>query len=260
MQRSRVDEGRAVAGVANRPRRCPFQCEHDERLVAEATSAVDDALERRIHRLDDAEAHGMVAVGGDAVDVYQQEPAEPLRLRQPLPAQRLHPTEEDIADARPVLNPQPIELLAEDVGFEEPAIGGEQLLQLHASSPESSPNGGRSAAVEPIGATRDEHAVDMSLANQVLSNNDWATASAIVQNNDDLTSAVILNLTGPFASFQDEVTAYLKGFGVWGSRSQGRMGGRRLHADAGQFEGRIWPKVKDFDERVPHEPNQAFRP
>jgi hypothetical protein len=76
-------------------------------------------LDRRIHRFDHPEAHGMLTVGGDPVEVCQQELAEPLHLGQPLSPQGFHPTEEEIEDARasPV-GPEPIELLAEHVGFE----------------------------------------------------------------------------------------------------------------------------------------------
>ena len=77
---------------------CPLDFEEQHDLVAHATSAAQHRLDRRVQGLDDAEAHGVVAVGLDAVDVLDQEGAELLHLRQSLPAQRLGPAVEKALD------------------------------------------------------------------------------------------------------------------------------------------------------------------
>ena len=57
--------------------------------------------------------------------------------------------------------------------------------------------------------------IDAKLANIAVSNGDWSTANDIVNRNPDLEYGIVPVLTGSFASFQDEVTSYLKGLGVW---------------------------------------------
>src|SRR5690242_17901163 len=47
------------------------------------------AFDGRVDRLDDAEAHVMIAIGGDAVDVLQEEVSESFDLGQALPPKRL---------------------------------------------------------------------------------------------------------------------------------------------------------------------------
>ena len=103
MQRLRVDEGRIVAGIADGPGGRPLQFQHEERLVAHPAGATQHALDGRVDRFHDPEADAMVAVGGDAVDMHEEEVAEALHLGQALPAQRLHPAEEEVQHARPGL-------------------------------------------------------------------------------------------------------------------------------------------------------------
>lgn len=62
--------------------------------MAHATCPAKDRFDGRVQRLDDAEPHGMIAVGGDAVEVIHQRVAELLHLRQPLPTQGLQPAPE----------------------------------------------------------------------------------------------------------------------------------------------------------------------
>jgi hypothetical protein len=73
----------------------------------------------------------MIAVGGDPFDVAEEEVAQPVHLGQALPAQGLNPAEQEVQDARSgLVHPEPIELLAQDIRFEEPPIGREERLQL----------------------------------------------------------------------------------------------------------------------------------
>src|SRR5215472_12836757 len=75
----------------------------------------------------------MIAKGGDAVDVFEQEVPESLHLGQPLPAQRLEPSHQEAEDAGPSLvRPEPIELLAQHIGLEQPPVRDEQRLELRA--------------------------------------------------------------------------------------------------------------------------------
>jgi hypothetical protein len=51
-------------------------------------------LDRRVDRFDDAQARVMIAVRGDAFDVFHQEVTEQLHLEQALPTQGLEPSQE----------------------------------------------------------------------------------------------------------------------------------------------------------------------
>jgi hypothetical protein len=53
------------------------------------------------------------------------------RALKPLPAERLEPAKQEVQHAGPrFVHPQPIELFAEHVGFEQESLHGEQRLQL----------------------------------------------------------------------------------------------------------------------------------
>jgi hypothetical protein len=86
MQRFRMDEARVIVGVANGMSGRSLQLEDQECLIAHAAVPSNDAFDGRINRLDAAETDPVVAVGGDAVDVSQQEVSEALHFWQPLPA------------------------------------------------------------------------------------------------------------------------------------------------------------------------------
>jgi len=120
-----------VTRRADRTSGGPLQLEQQERLIAHSPRSAQDRLDRRVDGFDDTESDGMIAVGGDAVEVAHEQIAQLLHLGQPLPAHGLEPPEQKAGDplARRVA-PEAIELLAQDVGLEEPAIGGEQLLEL----------------------------------------------------------------------------------------------------------------------------------
>src|SRR5829696_1896360 len=77
----------------------PFQLEQEHALVTHATRAPKDGLDGGVDRLDDAKAHRVIAVRGDALDVAEQEVAEAFHLGQPLPAQGLDPAQEKIQNA-----------------------------------------------------------------------------------------------------------------------------------------------------------------
>jgi hypothetical protein len=101
------------------------------RLVAHATNPSEDGLDGRVDRLDDAKPHRVIATGGDAVEMREQKLAEAFHFRQPLPAQRLDPAEEEVQHpGAGLVGPEPIELLAQHVRFEPPAIGGEEGFQF----------------------------------------------------------------------------------------------------------------------------------
>lgn len=67
--------------------------------MTHAASASKDGFDRRVQRLNDAEANGVIAVRGNTVEVIHQRVAEFLHLRQTLPPQRLQPPEEESGHA-----------------------------------------------------------------------------------------------------------------------------------------------------------------
>src|SRR6266508_4803011 len=64
----------------------PLQLEHQERLIAHSPRPAEDALDCRVDGLDDAEADGMVAVGGE-----QLLELAPLGAAHALPAPQQQP-------------------------------------------------------------------------------------------------------------------------------------------------------------------------
>jgi hypothetical protein len=104
--------------------------------MAHPAGAPEDGLDRRVQRLDDAEANGMIAVRGDAIKVVDQGVTKFFHFGQPLPAQRLQPPEEKACQTvMGPIGPEAIELLAQNVRLEQPPIDGKQLLQLVARDP-----------------------------------------------------------------------------------------------------------------------------
>ena len=62
-----------------------------------------------------------------------EELAEPLHLREALPAEGFQPANEDVPHTyRCLVHPKTVQLLAQDVGLEEPPINREELLELVA--------------------------------------------------------------------------------------------------------------------------------
>lgn len=113
--------------------RGPSKLEEEKLLVAHAARPAEDGLDRSVDAFDDTEANAMTAVGGDAIEVAEQEGAELLHLRQALPAERLEPAGEEVRHAfRVGVGPEAIELLAQDVGLEEAAVDEEEVAQLAA--------------------------------------------------------------------------------------------------------------------------------
>jgi hypothetical protein len=87
-----------------------------------------DSFDRRVDRLDHAEAHEVIAVRGDAADMTEEELAEAIHLRQALPTERVDPPVQEIQHGGPrLVGPQPIELLPPHLRFEQAAIRGEQF-------------------------------------------------------------------------------------------------------------------------------------
>src|SRR5262245_14177989 len=86
-----------------------------------------------VDRFDVTAANDMVAVGGDTVDVLEEEIAQLLHLWEALPPQGLEPSHQEIKYARSgLVGPEPIELLAKHVGLEQPPVRREQGLELAA--------------------------------------------------------------------------------------------------------------------------------
>ena len=109
----------------------PFQLQQEHAFIAHAASAPENGFDRRVHRFDDAEANGMVAVGGDPVNVAEEKVAETFHLRQPLPPQRLDPAENEVQHARAgLVGPEPIELFPQNVRLEQAAIRRERRMLL----------------------------------------------------------------------------------------------------------------------------------
>ena len=95
-----------------------------------------DGFDRRVDRLDHAEAHGVIAVRGDALDMTEEELAEAIHLRQALPTKRVDPAVQEIQHAgSSLVGPQPIELLPQHVRFEQATIRGEQGLEFSTLRP-----------------------------------------------------------------------------------------------------------------------------
>jgi len=63
----------------------PLQFQEQHLLIPHASRAAEDGFDRRVDRFDDAEANGMVALSGDALDVCEQEVAQSLHLGEALP-------------------------------------------------------------------------------------------------------------------------------------------------------------------------------
>src|SRR5919201_4492576 len=98
-------------------RRRPFEFQHEHRLVAHSSRATKYGLGRRIERFDNAEADRMKAVRRDALEVFDQERAQPLHLGKALPAERFEPSQQKVADTlRGLVGPEAIQLLAQDIG------------------------------------------------------------------------------------------------------------------------------------------------
>src|SRR5215471_6464267 len=92
--------------------RRPFELEHEHHLISHPSCPTQDGFDGRVDRLHHAEADGMVAVSCDPLDVLEEELAQSVHLRQPLPPQRVDPAvqEGQYAGSR-LVRPEAIELL-----------------------------------------------------------------------------------------------------------------------------------------------------
>src|SRR4051812_26816803 len=79
----------------------PLQFQEEHGFIPHASCPAHHGFDSRVDGFDDAEAHWLVAVGGDALDVLQHEVAEQLHLGTALRAERLEPSDHKIEDARP---------------------------------------------------------------------------------------------------------------------------------------------------------------
>src|SRR5229473_539221 len=88
-----------------------------------SSRAPDDTFDRRVQRLDDSEAQGMITIGGNAVKMLDQDVGQLFHFREPLPPQRLEPAEEERGDTlTSLIGPEAIEFLSQHVGFEQAQI------------------------------------------------------------------------------------------------------------------------------------------
>ena len=126
--RSRADRNRVSGG--------PLQFQQLHLFIPHPSRAVEYRFDGGVDRFDDPEPYGMTAVGGDALDMSEEEVPEVFHFRQALPSQRRDPPEQEVQHAGSrLVGPPPIELLAEHIRFEQPAIGREQRLELYALRP-----------------------------------------------------------------------------------------------------------------------------
>jgi hypothetical protein len=127
---------RNITRRSNGSGRRPFQLEQQHPLVSHPARSTEDGFDRGVDRLDHAEADPMIAVGGNSLDVLEQELAQSVHLRKALPPQCINPAVQEIQDARPrLVRPEPIELLPQHVGFEQAPIRGKECLQFGAFRP-----------------------------------------------------------------------------------------------------------------------------
>lgn len=94
-----MKEPRYVARRAERTCRGPFELQQQNAFVAHPASAADDRFDARVDRLDDSEAHRVVAVGRDPFDMTEEEVTQALHLGQSLPPQRPDPTKQEVEHA-----------------------------------------------------------------------------------------------------------------------------------------------------------------
>ena len=113
VQRLTSQEARQVARRSDRMSRGPLQFQQEQLFIPHAACTSEDRFDGRVDRFDHTEADGMEAVGGDAVEMTTEERPEALHLREPLPAQRFHPADEEVPHAhRRLIGPEAVELFA----------------------------------------------------------------------------------------------------------------------------------------------------
>src|SRR5258708_13862273 len=119
-----------VARGSDRARRRPLEFENQHGFISHAAGSTEHGFDGGLDRLDDAEADLVIAVGGDPLEMLEQELAQPLHLGEALPPERVAPAVEEVQHAGAgLVHPKPIEFFAEDVGLEQAAVGGEKGWQ-----------------------------------------------------------------------------------------------------------------------------------
>src|SRR5512133_37739 len=106
----------------------PLELEHEHLLVAHAAGAAEDGFDGGVERLNHAEADGVVAVGGDAIEVAQEKLAELVHLGEALPPESAPPALQEPGEtlAR-LVRPELVELLTQDVRLVQATVGVEEL-------------------------------------------------------------------------------------------------------------------------------------
>src|SRR5258708_40294155 len=123
-----------VARGSDRARRRPLEFENQHGFISHAAGSTEHGFDGGLDRLDDAEADLVIAVGGDPLEMLEQELAQPLHLGEALPPERVAPAVEEVQHAGAgLVHPEPIELFAEYVGLEQAAGGGGEGWQLRTA-------------------------------------------------------------------------------------------------------------------------------
>lgn len=113
--------------------RRPLELQEEHGFIAHAARPSQHGFDRGVQRLDDTEPHRVKAVRRDPLEVLHEEGPQSFHLGESLPAQGLQPAEEKVTDAlRGLVGPQAIELLTQEVGLEQPAVGREERFQFAA--------------------------------------------------------------------------------------------------------------------------------
>ena len=130
-------------------RRRPLEFQHQHGLVSHASRPTQHRFDSGVDRLHDAEPHRMVAVGGDPVEMLEEEVAQPFHLGQSLPAQCADPPIEEVEDpGTGLIGPEAIELLAQDIRFEQAPVHREERAAARPASIRArSSSGARAASV-----------------------------------------------------------------------------------------------------------------
>jgi hypothetical protein len=118
----------------------PLQFQEQHLIIAHPACSPEDSFDRRVDRLDDTKADRMIAVGGDALEVTEEEVAESLHFREALPAQRLDPAQAENSRRLGVSCRSTGDRVApQHVRFEQTSIRREQCLKLLALGPTDGP-------------------------------------------------------------------------------------------------------------------------
>src|SRR2546425_10571301 len=87
---------RDVTRGSDGARGCPREFQDQHGLISHAARWTEHGFDGGVDRLDDAEADVVIAIGGDPVEMLEQELTQPVHLREPLPPERVAPAIEEV--------------------------------------------------------------------------------------------------------------------------------------------------------------------